>query len=123
MPKIPAKYGKVLFVDDEKDIGDLFGDTFNDLGITWKYASNGAIALEILETENFDLVISDIRMPIMDGFRLLQEIKKRKIEVPEFIFLTGYADHDPADLIKAGAKAVYGKPLDLSDLEKILRKN
>ncbi|MBL7713868.1 MAG: response regulator [Bdellovibrionales bacterium] len=120
----PLKFKRVLLVDDEKEIGEIFGDIFTDLGMDWKYAINGKVALDILSAEGiggFDLIISDVRMPVMDGHKFLTELKKKHATIPDFIFLTGFADRTPEELMALGARAVYAKPLDLMELEKILR--
>lgn len=121
--KTPLKFKRVLLVDDETEIGEIFGDIFTDVGLQWKYAVNGSVALDILKSspEPFDLIISDVRMPVMDGHRFLTELKKQGTKLPEFIFLTGFADHTPQELMALGARAVYSKPMDLLELEKILR--
>ena len=71
---------KVLFVDDDDTIGFIVSKMKvwenSNFKIT-RYAQNGKEALLVLEKENFDLIITDIRMPIVDGLELLENIRKR----------------------------------------------
>ena len=71
---------KVLFVDDDETIGFIVSKMKvwenSNFKIT-RYAQNGKEALLVLEKENFDLIITDIRMPIVDGLELLENIRKR----------------------------------------------
>ncbi len=83
--------GSLLFVDDEPNILSSLRRLFRPLGYTVFTAHSGAEGLEILETESVDLVVSDMRMPEMDGARLLAEVAERWPQVVRFL-LTGYAD-------------------------------
>ena len=71
---------KVLFVDDDETIGFIVSKMKvwenSNFKIT-RYAQNGKEALVVLEKESFDLIITDIRMPIVDGLELLENIRKR----------------------------------------------
>ena len=71
---------KVLFVDDDETIGFIVSKMKvwenSNFKIT-RYAQNGKEALLVLEKESFDLIITDIRMPIIDGLELLENIRKR----------------------------------------------
>jgi DNA-binding response OmpR family regulator len=65
----------VLVVDDEPKLCDLLASALSQNGISVFTAGNGLHALKVLEVEDIDLVISDWRMPGMDGPQLLAEIK------------------------------------------------
>lgn len=83
---------KLLFVDDEKQILKSLKRMLMDTDYDLYTAGSGQEALEILEEEpEMDLIISDMRMPIMDGFQLLSEVKKRFPHVVRVI-LSGYTD-------------------------------
>ena len=87
-----------------------------------KEVTNGKSALEALEKEHFDLLLTDIRMPFMDGTELLKEIKERKIDV-SVIFVSSYDDFE---YVRQGI--VYGavdyilKPVDSENLKSALRR-
>ena len=82
---------RILCVDDEANILSALRRLFRQNGYTISVAGGGAEGLEILETQEFDLVISDMRMPEMDGARFLEQVFKRYPETVR-ILLTGYAD-------------------------------
>ncbi|WP_127477410.1 HD domain-containing phosphohydrolase [Sulfurivermis fontis] len=92
---VPASQAPVsiLLVDDEANILAALRRLFRPLGYTVHNAESGAAALAILEQEHIDLVISDMRMPHMDGAQFLAQVAQRWPQVVR-ILLTGYADLD-----------------------------
>ncbi len=68
--------GKLLLVDDEMDFLDILSEFLIDEGYTVVTAGNGQEALEKLALEQFDLLLSDINMPVMKGFELIKEAKR-----------------------------------------------
>jgi len=81
---------KLLIVDDEPDILKPLNTILTDEGFYVRTALSGIEALEIFMTESFDLVITNIRMPGMDGLELISQIKQLNGDV-EVIVLTGFA--------------------------------
>lgn len=81
----------VLFVDDEPSILSALRRLFRPQGYKVLLAESGRMGLELLETEKVDLVVSDMRMPEMDGATLLEKVRERWPTVGR-ILLTGYAD-------------------------------
>jgi len=81
---------KVLVVDDEEDFLETIVNRLNKRGITTKGANSGKSGLELLQKENFDIVILDVKMPEMDGIQVLKKIKLKWPET-EVIMLTGHA--------------------------------
>jgi len=86
-------------------------------------AQNGQLAYDILKTETFDLILSDINMPVMDGYTLIKKIKEElKLETP-IISVTAFAiQGDKEKLLLAGFDDYISKPIDMSELEKVLQK-
>lgn len=82
---------RILCVDDEANILSALRRLFRQNGYQINVAGSGAEGLQILETQEFDLVISDMRMPEMDGAQFLEQVYKRYPETVR-ILLTGYAD-------------------------------
>jgi PAS domain S-box-containing protein/putative nucleotidyltransferase with HDIG domain len=110
---------KVLVVDDRTDNRYFFETLLKGQGYDAVGAVNGAEALEKLAKDSFDLVISDIMMPVMDGFHLLQECKNNpKLRKIPFIFITGvYMDQEDEELaLKLGVRAFLRKPVEPADL-------
>lgn len=83
----------ILFVDDEKNILRSFKRLFMDTQFNLILASNGVQALEILEEESVNLIITDMRMPYMNGHELLKTVKTRFPNVIRII-LSGYAEKE-----------------------------
>ena len=81
---------KILIVDDERTILLTIQHLLNEQGFETCEASNGLAALQLFQTQFFDLVISDLRMPRMDGVSFLHEVKNLDPTVP-IIVLTAYA--------------------------------
>ncbi len=79
---------KVLIVDDEEEFVDPLIKRLNDRGLEAVGAYRGQQALDLLQGKDFDVVIMDLRMPGMDGFETLRELKKSKPLLP-VIMLTG----------------------------------
>ncbi|WP_135549274.1 response regulator transcription factor [Paenibacillus cymbidii] len=81
-------------------------------------ARNGEQALEEAERHRPDIVLSDIRMPLMDGIRLLEELRRRDIR-SEVIMITGHQDFEYArSVLKHGARDYVLKPIDYEELER-----
>jgi len=114
MIKIPTK---ILLVDDEKDFVEILALRLEEAGEKVTAAYDGRMCLEILEKELIDVVILDIKMPLMDGITTLQKIK---ILYPlvEVILLTGHGSTETAiQGMKLGAFDYLLKPADFDDLK------
>ena len=101
-----------MIVDDSPVVRALVGGYLRGAGFTVEEADNGADALRRLEANPFDVVITDLRMPIMDGFALLEAVKRKNVG-PEVILLTGTHAHDMNSAIRAlrlGAHDFLTKP-------------
>ncbi|MDQ0231764.1 response regulator [Metabacillus malikii] len=111
---------KLLIVDDEKNIRigiqAMISREFPDL-FTFLLASNGKDALELLENEQIDIMLTDIKMPQMDGIALVHEIQMLKHK-PEVVMISGYDDFDYAkEAIKYRVKDYLLKPINRDELK------
>ncbi|KAF1029988.1 MAG: Regulatory protein AtoC [Pseudomonas sp.] len=107
----------VLVVDDEPKLCDLLSSALSQNDIQVFTASNGLHALKVLEAEDIDLVISDWRMPGMDGPALLAEIKQRYPQVP-VIVMTAYSTvKNAVQSMRNGAYDYIAKPFDIDELD------
>lgn len=110
---------KVLIVDDERPIRNGIKKIINwcDYGFTTiDTAANGAEALEMIETTGYDLLITDIRMPLMDGITLIKTLYKKGIGI-ETIILSGYKEFDYArEALRNGVSEYLLKPVDEGEL-------
>ena len=76
----------ILFVEDEKDLRNIITNTFTKLQVNFDTAENGEIALEKIKTNHYDLIVTDINMPIMNGLELLKIIREElKMDIPVYI--------------------------------------
>ena len=86
----PAPQARLLVVDDEADLAALMRDLLESAGYDVATAESGAIALELLDTARFDAIVSDLRMPDMDGAGLWREVSARHPELAgRMLFVTG----------------------------------
>ncbi len=113
---------KLLLVDDEKDIRDVLNLALSDMGYEVFEAENGAEALRIFKEVHPPIVLTDIKMPRMDGIELLQKVKRDNPEA-EVIMITGHGDMDLAvKSLKYEATEFITKPVNVDALEIALRR-
>jgi DNA-binding NtrC family response regulator len=107
---------RVLIVDDEPRLAASLRTALERSGFECECAGNGVEALLALETRRADVVVSDRRMPEMDGLELLREVKARYGELP-FVMMTAYADVPSAvEAMRAGAFDYVAKPFDNDEI-------
>jgi len=112
---------RILFIDDETAFLDTIIKRMKKRGFNPKRASSGSDGLAILEKEPIDVIVSDIRMPGMDGIDLLGEVKRRYPKT-EVILLTGHATSQDGVLgIKEGAFDYLSKPIELDHMVSKIR--
>ncbi len=108
---------KILIVDDEQDILETLPDVLNKWGHRTYVAKNGLEGLHVFTQQNLDFVITDVKMPEMDGMELLQKIQELDKNVM-VIFLTGYPSLDSAiSAMRSGAYDYLVKPVNLDELK------
>lgn len=113
---------KLLLVDDEEDIRDVLGIFLEDIGYEVATAENGEEALRLFRQHLPPVVLTDIKMPGMDGIELLQEIKKERPDT-EVIMVTGHGDTDLAiKSLKYEAIDFITKPVNDDVLEVALKR-
>ena len=114
---------KLLIVDDEDQIreGMTYGIQWETLGIgETACCKNGKEALELLNHTFFDIVVTDISMPVLDGIELMKEVRKTNDETA-FILISGYRDFEYAKAgITYGAEGYILKPVHLDELIEIV---
>ncbi len=110
----------LLVVDDDPRIRGLLTEALAALGYTTSQASNGREALEMTTEQKYDCVITDIRMPEIDGLTLLQTLKKTNPQLP-VVMITAFAiPQHKAEAVEAGANGFLMKPFRLSKIEDVL---
>ena len=107
---------KILLVDDEVTFTENMAKLLNARGYRVTTANSGDEAIRMLEKENFDVVVLDLKMPGMDGLTTLKEIKKLDL-FTETLILTGHGSIDSAlEAVKLGAYDYLTKPCEIDEL-------
>ena len=116
-----AKKISILVVDDEESVRDSLFNWFIEDGYRVECAENATKALSMLESDSFDIILADIKMPGMDGLEMLKRIKTlRKDSI--VIIMTAFATVDTAvQALKDGAFDYVTKPFDPDDLSHLIR--
>jgi DNA-binding NtrC family response regulator len=105
---------KILIIDDERSIRRALREILEFENFEVHEAENGKEGLEKIQATTYDIIFCDIKMPLMDGMEVLDEIQKAKIDVP-VIMISGHGNIETAvDAIKKGAFDFIEKPLDLN---------
>jgi len=112
----------VLLVDDEEDIREVLEISLADIGFTVYSAEDGQAALKLFKEHNPPIVITDIKMPGIDGIELLRELKNENPDI-EVIMITGHGDMDLAiRSLKHEATDFITKPINIDTLEVSLKR-
>lgn len=110
----------VLVVDDEESVLSVVEQLTEALGHRTRVADSGPAALELLKTVSCDVVISDIRMPNMDGFELAQRVRATYPEM-QIILMTGYSLDQTSEMVaELQVRAFLQKPFKASELNDAL---
>jgi len=117
----------ILIIEDEEDIRNLLASMLESEGYQIFTACNGREGIDMFQEYEPDLILSDVRMPVMDGIEVLREIKAKELDA-EVIILTGHSDEATAiDCLRLGAYDYFRKPLEdidvlLAAIERVLEK-
>ncbi len=107
----------ILVVEDDQDMRDFIHEILSEKGYAVTTAANGKEALERLNETAFPIIVSDLKMPVMDGITLLETINKRDALKPFVILITAFGNIDDAiQLINRGAYDYIIKPFKLEQL-------
>ncbi|MEN8191454.1 MAG: sigma-54 dependent transcriptional regulator [Bacteroidota bacterium] len=113
---------QILIVDDEKTLRDSLQLILNEEGYQTKTSSDGIEALELIKNQSFDIVITDIKMPNLDGMELLNQANKISPDT-FFIVMTAYASVKTAiEALRQGAYDYLIKPVEFDELLVRLKK-
>jgi two-component system NtrC family sensor kinase len=120
----PDVDARILFVDDNPTITQLVTDVLSLDGYGVDTAPNGIAALEKIEGRRYELILTDLHMPEMDGAGLYRELAKRQTPpLQKIIFLTGTAGTSEAHrLVQESGLPLLRKPFNLVELLELVRK-
>jgi len=113
------KYATVLVVDDESMLLDIFREWLEEEHCGVLTARDGAAALQILRDQHVDVVVSDVRMPVMDGIVMLKNLttyvgmsqNTYPPKMPKMIFISGFTDLEPREAYDLGVEVIMQKPI------------
>ena len=112
---------RVLLADDEVALREALGQVLTEEGLEVTMTGDGAEAFDLLQKRDYDLLLSDLRMPDLDGLELLKASKKIDSDIP-FIFMTAYASSDTAiEALKLGAFDYITKPFQVEALKNLIK--
>jgi CheY-like chemotaxis protein len=112
----------ILVVDDEQGYRDLLSMDLSEVSYTVLTAGGGPEALDILKKEKVDLVITDMKMPKMDGLDVVIAGRQLRPDLP-FILMTGFAMEERVlEALKKGASACLRKPFQMVELQIAIKK-
>lgn len=107
---------KVLVVDDEADLTDIYRRMLTAVGYGVDSAGNGTEALEKIQAQDYDAILSDINMPGMDGLRLLRAVRERNLDVPVLLITGKPALESAVQAVEYGALKYLTKPIEMETL-------
>ena len=113
---------KILIVDDEDDLTWSISKRLSkdNNGLVVRCASSGSVALKMLNKDHFDLLVTDIRMPGVDGLQLVKEVKNSHPDTP-VIVMTAHGSSDIRQSIKRWSHTGYiEKPFEINELRKLI---
>lgn len=113
---------RVLVVDDQEHMRELLVETLSADGHTVDPAEDGVAALRLIDQHTYDLVVSDLQMPQVDGPKLYEEVRKRRPDsAPRFVFITGEDEAPGYGRFLVDTKApVVTKPFKLKEFRQLL---
>ena len=106
---------RILIVEDDKLFRDTIAEFLESRDYVVIKASSGFAALEILESNRFDVIITDINMPDGNGLELLNAVRRTNPDMPNVIIVTGNPEDVDLKLLSRGSHAVFRKPFDTKE--------
>ncbi len=106
----------MLIVDDNTDLCKNLADILEDRGMVVRMAHDGCNAIAAIQVEDFDLVLMDIKMPVMNGVEAYRKIRETKPDTPVIMMTAFTTDELVREALREGVHAVLHKPLDLEVL-------
>lgn len=107
---------KILIVEDEKMLAEILSDTLSDRNFDVRLAYDGIHALEVIKQEPFDVIVSDVMMPNLDGYSLAKKLRNEGFNTP-ILFLTALsATEDVVKGFETGGNDFLKKPFAIDEL-------
>jgi signal transduction histidine kinase/ActR/RegA family two-component response regulator len=113
---------RILVIEDEVQIRQLLQDILNSLGHQVEVAANGRIALDMVDEKNYDLILSDVKMPELSGPEFYAAIKRKGIALErKVVFVTGdLMNPETLQFVESTGRPWLGKPFDIDSITKTI---
>ena len=113
---------RILVVEDDASMQDFLTTFLEQEGYEVRWAGHGGIARQLLQTEAFDVVITDIVMPEVDGLAVLDEVREEHPDTA-VVVMTGHSSvRQAVDMIRRGADDYFKKPFDVEEMLHVIRR-
>ena len=113
---------KLLIVDDEANMRKILQAILQKEGYESQVAAHGGEALQWLDKESFQVILTDLRMPVMDGMELLQNLRVNHPHIPVIIITAHGTVEVAVEALKKGAHDFITKPFDTEELKRVIAK-
>ncbi len=114
------KGAHILVVDDEALLRETIQTHLELEGARVTQASNGLEAYDLIKSEEFNVILSDIRMPECSGIELLNKIRESKIKTPPIVLMSAFTDISEDKAKELGARGMFLKPDNINYLKELL---
>jgi len=113
----------VLVVDDDGILRKSIATNLKLEDFNVFSASNGTEAIEIVKSNQIDFVLSDIRMPGIDGVKLLEKIRDYDAALPAVVLMSGFSEYSKEEVVSKGALDLILKPFDVDRIVKLIQRS
>jgi CheY-like chemotaxis protein len=121
---VKLQHTTFLIVDDEEQLRVGYALWLRRSGAKEVYtAADGVGALEILKQHTIDFLISDVRMPVMDGVALIRSLRRMPGPIPKIILISGFSLLDQEQIESLGVETLLSKPIALRELHAAILKS
>lgn len=110
------KKNQILLVEDDKNLAFIIQDNLNNAGFSCHWAQNGEEAIEAIKNSIFDVVLSDVSMPKVDGYNLAKWMRANKISCPIIFVSAREQKHDRIKGFEVGGDDYITKPFSIEEL-------
>ncbi|MBQ7791597.1 MAG: response regulator transcription factor [Rikenellaceae bacterium] len=107
---------RILLAEDEQMLAEILSDTLTDRGFEVALAYNGEQALQMARTDHFDVIVTDVMMPRLDGFSLTRRLRSEGRNVPVLFLTARSATEDVVQGFKVGGNDFLRKPFAIDEL-------
>jgi len=115
------KKERILIVDDEASLRDMLMILLEREGYQVTAADNGQIALDLIQSTTFDLIVSDMKMPRLNGLELLRKVREQDIDTPVLMITAFSSTEDAVEAMKLGAYDYITKPFKNDEIRLVIK--